>query len=254
MPRPRKSKSVSTEKKFTAIPRQAEKPAATKPSEPILKSTPAIAADESRAVATAAVETPVAETKASEAKVSEKKVAETKPASAAPAVSASASLPALIAALRDADADVAREAATSLGQLGDRNAVEPLMHVLTDSTGYFHCVVRAAAAVALGQLKDTRATLVLISTVNDSIAETSAEAIRALAMLGDRRAIPVLLDVVRDRNGFFVPSVRRAAVLSLASFGGAEALAELRMVAANESEDTVIRAEAAKAVNAAAAA
>jgi HEAT repeat protein len=156
--------------------------------------------------------------------------------------------PALITALRDSDADVAREAATSLGLLGDRSAVDSLIEVLNDANGYYHSVVRAAAAQALGQLKDTRAVNALLVALTDPIAEPSVEAIRALTALNDRRAISALIDVVRNRSGFFVATVRRAAVLGLAHFGGEDAIAQLRFVAADEWEDNVIRDEADAAV------
>jgi hypothetical protein len=157
-------------------------------------------------------------------------------------------VPALIAALRDGDADVAREAATSLGHLGDRSAVDALVEVLNDTNGYYHSVVRAAAASSLGQLKDTRAVEALLVALTDPIAEPSVEAIRALAVLNDRRAISALIDVVRNRSGFFVATVRRAAVLALAHFGGEDAITQLRFAASDEWEDSVIRDEADAAV------
>ena len=85
---------------------------------------------------------------------------------------------ALIAALQNSDADVARDAATSLGALGDRAAVEALIQVVSNADGYYHAVVRAAAAASLGRLGDRRAVDALLGAVNDSLAEPSAEAIR----------------------------------------------------------------------------
>jgi HEAT repeat protein len=154
-----------------------------------------------------------------------------------------------IAGLRDVDADTARDAATSLGLLGDTSVVEQLIEVVRNSNGYFHSVVRAAGASSLGQLKDRRAVEALLAAVNDPIAEPSIEAIRALAALSDPRAVSTLIEVVRNRNGFFVTSVRRAAVLGLIKLGGAEAEAEIRVTAANEWEDSVIREEATAAIS-----
>jgi HEAT repeat protein len=121
--------------------------------------------------------------------------------------------------------------------------------VLTDTNGYYHSVVRAAAAQALGQLKDTRAVHALLVALTDSIAEPSVEAIRAMTALNDRRAIEALIDVVRNRSGFFVATVRRAAVNGLAHFGGEDAIAQLRFVASDEWEDSVIRSEAQAAIS-----
>jgi HEAT repeat protein len=154
-----------------------------------------------------------------------------------------------IAGLRDVDADTARDAATSLGQLGDTSVVEQLIEVVRNANGYFHSVVRAAAASSLGQLKDRRAVEALLAAVNDPIAEPSIEAIRALAALGDSRAVSTLIEVVRNRGGFFVTSVRRAAVLGLIKLGGTEAEAEIRVTAANQWEDSVIRDEASAAIS-----
>ncbi|MDB5334114.1 MAG: lyase domain protein repeat-containing protein [Phycisphaerales bacterium] len=158
-----------------------------------------------------------------------------------------AGVPALIAALNDSDADVARDVAASLGLLGDRSAVGPLINTVENSNGYFHCVVRAAAASSLAQLGDVRAVDALVGAVNDPAAEASAEAVRALATLGDARAVEPLIEVVRNANGYFLPIVRRAAVLALAQLGGEQAAAELSAVASNSWEDPVIREAAEKA-------
>jgi hypothetical protein len=153
----------------------------------------------------------------------------------------------LLAALGDTDADVARDAATELGLLGDESAVQPLIDVLSDANGYYHTVVRAAAAASLGQLGDVRAVKPLLDAISDPMAEVSAEVIAALETLGDRRAVDALIDVVRNATGYFLPTARRAAVLALARLGGEEAAAELRHVAGDTSEDSAIR-EAAEEV------
>ena len=156
----------------------------------------------------------------------------------------------LLAALHDPDADAAREAASSLGLLGDVSAVGPLIEVITNADGYFHSVVRSAAAASLAQLKDQRAFDALLNAVYDPIADASSEAIRALAALGDRRAVSTLVEIVRNRGGYFVDSVRRTAVLSLTKLGGEEAQSELRFVSGDGREDSVIREEATAAITA----
>jgi HEAT repeat protein len=156
----------------------------------------------------------------------------------------------LLAALHDFDADVAREAATSLGLLGDTSAVESLIEIITNGDRYFHSVVRSAAAASLGRLADQRAVDALMNAVNDPIADSSSEAIRALAALGDRRAVSALIEVIRNRSGFFVNSVRRAAVLGLIKLGGDEAQLELQFVSGDGWEDSVIREDATAAITA----
>ena len=156
-----------------------------------------------------------------------------------------AAVAANIAALRGNDADTARDAAAELGRLGDASAVEPLIEVLANANGYFHSVVRAAAASSLAQLNDARAFQPLVNAVRDNMAEASAEAVRALAAMGDPRAVGVLIDIVRNPTGYFLSTVRLAAVAGLKQLGGESAAAELRKVAADGSEDPVIRDAAA---------
>jgi len=165
-----------------------------------------------------------------------------------------AAVPALIAALGEADADIAREAATSLGLLHNVAAVEPLIAILKNHDGYFHSVVRAAATRSLGQLRDLRAVVPLIAAIKDPIAEASAEAIRALASLPDPRALPALLEVIRNEDGFYLGTARYAAILGLAHIGGEQAICELRFVSTNQWEDAVIRAAAIEALRPGAAA
>ena len=155
-----------------------------------------------------------------------------------------AAVPALIVALGDSDADVAREAAASLGLLGSAEAVEPLIAVVNNRDGYFHSVVRIAATHSLGQLRDLRAVVPLLNAVRDPVAEASAEAIRSLASLPDPRGLPAILDVVRNERGFFLATTRRAAILGLAQIGGKQAVCELQFVAANQWEDAAVRAAA----------
>ena len=151
---------------------------------------------------------------------------------------------ALISALRDPSADTAREAAILLGKSGDAVAVKPLADVVTNLGGYYHSVVRAAACASLGQLGDPSATPALLVGINDPMAEASAEAVRALATLGDRRAIDPLVAVLRNERGYFLPVVRRAAVTAPRQFNDPRAVAALQAIAANPSEDAVVRTAA----------
>ncbi|HTW93981.1 MAG TPA: HEAT repeat domain-containing protein [Tepidisphaeraceae bacterium] len=151
----------------------------------------------------------------------------------------------LILALRDPSADTAREAAMVLGKLGDASAVVALIEAVENSNGYFHSVVRAAACASLGHLRDCQATPALIKAVRDPMAEASAEAVRALALLGDDRAIEPLMEVARNENGYFLPVVRLAAINALRQFDDPRAAALLKALAANQDEDSVLRAAAA---------
>jgi len=155
-----------------------------------------------------------------------------------------------ILALRGADADLARDGALKLGALGDAAAVEPLIEALNNANGYYHCVVRAAAAWSLAQLGDARAFEPLCKAARDEMAEASAEAVRGLAAMGDRRAVVELIDIVRNPTGYFLSTVRLAAVSGLAQLAGDQAAAELARVANDGSEDPVIRETAQRGISA----
>lgn len=68
----------------------------------------------------------------------------------------------LLEVLKNGDGIAREAAALALGELRDKQAVEPLVLVLQTDDVY---AVRTAAATALGQLKDTRAIWVLVQTL-----------------------------------------------------------------------------------------
>lgn len=134
-------------------------------------------------------------------------------------------VPGLIKQLRDPTAEVARDAALALGSLHDTSAVEALCAVLINQDLYFHCVVRSAAADSLGKLRDRRALNTLLTGVRDPIAETSQQAIRAL---GDESAVPALIAVAQNADGYFLPAARQTALEVLAQFSAPAAAQFLR--------------------------
>jgi HEAT repeat protein len=122
--------------------------------------------------------------------------------------------------------------------------VGALREVVENASGYYHSVVRAAACAALGQIRDASAVPSLVVAVRDPMAEASAEAVRALAVLGDGRAIEPLVAVLRNEKGYYLPVVRLAAVTALRQFAAPVALAAVRAVAGNPAESAVMRAAA----------
>jgi beta-lactamase regulating signal transducer with metallopeptidase domain len=84
---------------------------------------------------------------------------------------------ALIARLKDEDADVRVAAAQSLGKLEDSRAVPGLILALGDA----EAKVRAAAAESLGQFKDTRAISGLSALLSDPSTEVKKHALDALS-------------------------------------------------------------------------
>ena len=92
----------------------------------------------------------------------------------------------LISALQDQNSQVRREAAWTLGLLGDSRAVTPLLTALGDPESN----VRHHAAVALGQLRDSRATASLFQVTTDDVhIGTRRAAAAALGQIGDEAAI-----------------------------------------------------------------
>lgn len=91
---------------------------------------------------------------------------------------------ALIARLRDDNAEVRQAAARSLGKLGDSRAVPGLMGALADADAR----VRSTAADALGEFQDARALPRLIALLADPVAEVKNSVLDALGHYDD--AIP----------------------------------------------------------------
>jgi hypothetical protein len=87
----------------------------------------------------------------------------------------------LIRAMQDPDIAVRAEAVSSLGNLGDPKAVEPLISTLDgDSDPY----VRSLAAKSLGEIGDPRAMEPLRRAIKNDTMEVSLEAGKAAAQLG----------------------------------------------------------------------
>ena len=145
---------------------------------------------------------------------------------------------ALIAALRDSDAEVRLAAAEALGDLEDRRAVPGLVAALRDGSSE----VRHAAVHALGHLEDTAAVMPMIGLLGDANAETRAEAAHTLGQLEDTRATQPLLPLLRDAS----VEVRRAAAEALGDLEDPRAADAL--AAALGDADAEVRQEAADAL------
>jgi HEAT repeat protein/beta-lactamase regulating signal transducer with metallopeptidase domain len=84
---------------------------------------------------------------------------------------------ALIARLKDENAEVRKAAAHSLGQLGDLRAVAPLITVLADSDAE----VRSTAVDALANLEDPRAIGPIAGVLKDPVTDVRHNALNALS-------------------------------------------------------------------------
>jgi HEAT repeat protein len=138
---------------------------------------------------------------------------------------------ALIAALKDGDSSMRREAALALGKLGDARAVEPLFAVLNDGDSY----VRDTVAKALGILGDARAVEPLIAALNDGDSHVHYAAAAALGELGDARAVEPLLDGIKHGDS----NLRLGAARALGKLGDARAVEPL--IAALNDGDRYVR-------------
>ena len=128
----------------------------------------------------------------------------------------------LTALLSHRDPGIRKMAAYTLGSLGEPRAAEPLFHALEDD----EVDVGWNAAIALSRLGDRRGVPVLLRLLDpasfgaletmspQSRRETTLEAIRALASLRERSALPAL-ESLRDSSADL--RIRQAAIEALAA-------------------------------------
>jgi len=126
-------------------------------------------------------------------------------------------------------------AAHALGEIGDREAVEPLLGTLDAANGELHL----AAIVALARIGDQRAVDPLIDVLQNGTPGTRPYAIRALAMLHAARAADALM-TVRDSD----PENRQLAIQALVALNDARVLAPLasRVNEDRETASGIVRA------------
>ena len=95
----------------------------------------------------------------------------------------------LIQALKDEDKGVRREAASTLGRIGDAKAVEALILALKDRDRN----VRREAEWALGEIGDKRALDALIQALKDEDRTVRLGAAWDLGRMGDPKAVEALI-------------------------------------------------------------
>ena len=112
-------------------------------------------------------------------------------------------------------------AAQRLRSIGDASAVEPLIAALQDPSDS----VRLEAVRGLSAIRDVRAVDPLIEAVTDPI--TMMEAIGALAVLGDSRAVRPLANLLRRSDLMKHEYFRGKVLAALEGIGGPDAEAAL---------------------------
>lgn len=156
---------------------------------------------------------------------------------------------ALVATLRDSTAEIARDAAAVLAGHNEPSVVDALIDVVANGDGYYHSLVRTAAAESLAKLKEPRAVDALLSAVRDPIVGPSVEAIRALGAIGDARTTGVLVAVLRNGDGYFLAPARTAAAEALAKFPEEAARDALQQSATDAAEHPDVRRAAVASLN-----
>ena len=100
----------------------------------------------------------------------------------------------LIEALKSPDWRIRRAAATKLGEMKERSAVEPLISCLGEDDDW---LVRTSAAKALTMIEDPRAMGPLIEALEDKNDTVRRLAIVGLRTVGDTSCIPALEELAR---------------------------------------------------------
>lgn len=115
-------------------------------------------------------------------------------------------VPMLLEALNDANTNVVYNVVECIGDIGDPRAVPALMRLLTDHTDEW---VHVATLEALGKIGDQRVVNLLLSLVSEELVVDPL--ITSLGVLGDSRAIPILVTYLKDKDR----DVRELAVKAL---------------------------------------
>ena len=123
----------------------------------------------------------------------------------------SSSVEPLIAALTDADWNVRRAAAVTLGMKRASSAARPLVLLLRDSDSD----VRQAAANALGGIRDIRSVAPLIAALDDQNDGVRKGAAWSLGLIKDPRGTEALVKALKDKS----EDVRQVAAQSLRFHG-----------------------------------
>lgn len=126
-------------------------------------------------------------------------------------------VPDLINKLDDPSLDLQEESIEALGTIGTSEAVDTLIAKLEDPS----CLLAPQICRALRQAADVRAGDALMRQLGAPDRDTVIESVRALGALGDRRAIPNLLDLIRDTRDKKLVAVSGEALAALGELSAA---------------------------------
>jgi HEAT repeat protein len=134
------------------------------------------------------------------------------------------------------------EAAASLGTLLDERASAPLRAALDDE----NAEVRLQAVAALGDIKDATAADKLIGLLQNPLEDEAVRAacVTALALIGDKKANAVLLNILRTETGY----IYQNAITALGTLKSVEVVPELIRILEERGAEANARTRAATAL------
>lgn len=132
-------------------------------------------------------------------------------------------VPALVRALRDHSVEVAVAAVDALSSQRGDGALSELLAVLENRDGYFNPVTRVAAISALARRLELGRFDPVFAALRDIDAEVSIAAVAVIAERVPSRAGKLLLPVLCDRTGYYLPIVRLAVANALERTGALHA-------------------------------
>ena len=188
----------------------------------------------------------------------------------------------LVEALKDPYWDVRSEAANALGQKGQGIAVKPLLGAVTDPDNTVETSAETSllilckppdgigtpgkapaspddfaehlndsnpkivliSAVCLAIMKDKRSVPVLLKLVDSSDATTRLDAVKGLGESGDPSVLPTLRQTLKDPD----VNMEGWSIIGLGSLKDTESLPDLRAIAADPSQPATIKAAAESAI------
>jgi HEAT repeat protein len=149
-------------------------------------------------------------------------------------------VPTLVRALRDPSVEVAVAAIQALANRNTDDATRELLAVLENRDGWFSPVTRVAVISALARKLDGEHFEPVFAALRDIDAEVSIAATAVIAERVPSRAGALLLPILRDTSGYYLPVVRLAVANALERTGALHAgvVAEL---ASREADQAVLR-------------
>jgi HEAT repeat protein len=130
--------------------------------------------------------------------------------------------------------------ATTLAEIGDGRAIDPMINALDDD----RFQVRQSVSIALGHMGDAALNPLLEALKSKKLPKRRVGAAAALKLLGKPEAAPALIEALNDKDD----QVRANAAAALAELGDMSAISALEQLAKNDRADTV-RAAARVAIN-----